>query len=177
MTKGADNVALFDAGMKRAKSLMQNHLLGILKSAANGFMKDIETNKGYQGFTGNTQTSYTFGLYVDGVLREAIRQRSWRKPPVRLKVPKDKVVYLKRPYEGNARFVRGKVDVDDKFGQDTALEFLANYSGAASNGISIVVTTGTEYSEFLEAEKHLNVLTATWQASPSIMKHSLTQIK
>ena len=75
--------------------------------------------------------------------------------PVRIKIRKGERVYLSNPYEGKDRTVVGKVDVSGEFGADSAADFLSSCRPFITKGFSIVMTTGTEYSEYLEKREEL----------------------
>lgn len=155
----------FKEGMKEAKRIISNDLNSILDAYCEAILEHAIDNREFQGFTGNTQTSYSCGLYKDGSLIYVYHQREYTRKPIRKKVKKGERTFLGKPYEGNKRSVIGRVDVDDKYGSDTAEEFLKSYNVENKNGFSVVVTTGTEYSEYLENVRELNVLTETYEES------------
>lgn len=170
------NRKAFKAGMKKSHRIIYTHVQDILSSACERLLSDAVQSKEFQGFTGNTQTSYACGIYMDGKLAYCSFQESWNRPPVRLKVEKGKYVYLSHPYEGHARGVRGKTDVDSLYGSDTSLNFLKSYTNVPKKGFSIVMCTGTEYSEYIESSRNLNVLTETWQRARQILLQNLKPI-
>lgn len=155
-----DNKSVLRNGFAKAEKMIEQHLYRQLRLRCDDIFVSIERNKGFTGFTGNTQTSYTAGVYIGGKLVNIRYQDKWLRPPLRKKIPKGQRVHLEEPYEGDARTVRGEVSTKG-FGRDTAVEFLRSYT-PRTRGISIVVTTGTEYSEYLE-DNGLNVLTATYE--------------
>lgn len=178
MSKGiSDNSRLFADGMRKASSLINDHLYAMLLDVAADYLSDMVRNKEYQGFTGNTQTSYSCGLYVNGKLADVIVQRAFGRNPIRLKVRKDERAFLKNPYEGKSRAVRGRVDVDSLYGAESAFDFLKSYKDIPRKGFAVVATTGTEYSEYLENVRHLNVMTGTWQSAKSIFESHLKPMK
>lgn len=164
------------AGMGKAHSIIRAHVENTLYSVCENLLADAVQSKEFQGFTGNTQTSYACGIYMDGKLDYCCFQESWDRPPVRLKVEKGKYVYLSHPYEGHARGVRGKTDVDSLYGSDTSLNFLKSYTNVPKKGFSIVMCTGTEYSEYIESSRNLNVLTETWLHARQILMQNLKPI-
>ena len=168
------------ADLKRAhlamRTTVQNSLITTLTLMCDDVFRDMAQNKEYTGFTGNTQTSYTCGLYINSKLVYYVNQYTWNRKPVRKKVPKGVYVYLEKPYEGHARNVYGEVGVDNRYGADTALAFLKSYS-APKNTIALVATTGTEYSEYIESVLGLNVMTDTWQKIASILKRNIKPVK
>lgn len=159
--RNATNKTALEKGFKVAKILIAGHIYDILENAARAYLQDMASRKEYQGFTGNTQTSYTCGLYIDGRLTYAIVQDTYSSKPVRLKVGRGETVYLENPYEGKARAVTGEAKVDNRYGKDTAFSFLKSYKKTPKKGLAVVVTTGTEYSEYIENVRNLNVMTET----------------
>ena len=121
-------------------------------------LDDAIFKKEYESFTGNTITSLAFGVYQDGALADAVFV-SGLEPPVHAKIKQGKVLYLKDPYEGLPRARKGYVRIEDDFGKDTTLKTLQSIRPRGGNGI--VITTGTEYSTFLENVIGLNVLSET----------------
>lgn len=115
--------------------------------------------KRFGDFTGNTVTSFACGVYRDGVLvGHYVADKS---PALRKKVGKDEYVQLPVTYDGRKDVsVKGRVSVSDGYGSDFSLDFLRSFS--AGGGLSLVVLTGTEYSLYIEQERDLNVLSATY---------------
>lgn len=114
--------------------------------------------KGWNSFTGNTITSLAFGLYEHNSLTDIVFV-SGVKPPVHAKIRNGETVYLEDPYEGEARSVTGKVDIYNDWGNETSVRTLQELRPKGDSGI--IVTTGTEYSEFLEKKGDFNVLSDT----------------
>lgn len=161
---------------KRARNIISGHVYDMLVKVCDCLLEDAEMSKEFRGFTGNTQTSYSCGLYVDGKLSYYVSQDMWTKKPVRKKIPKGVTVYLKHPYEGDSRSVTGRVDVDGLYGKDSAFQFLKSFKDAPNNGFAIVMTTGTEYSVYIETVHHLNVLTDTRQNASHILLNNMKPI-
>lgn len=168
-----DNRKAFDAGMKRARRLISDYLYAAIERSCLRLIDHALKEREFDGFTGNTQTSYACGIYYNGGLMGMIISGNSMKKPVRLKVRKGERAYLKNPYEGKARTVIGRVDVDGETGADSAADFLSSYKPFIKKGFSVVMTTGTEYSEYLENVRNLNVLTDTFQSSKGIMLEEL----
>lgn len=164
----AMNGAELTKAKKRMKQVTSGHIYNILAKTCDDLLGDAVKSKEYLGFTGNTQTSYSCGLYIDGALSYYVNQTMWSKKPVRQKVPKGVRVYLKHPYEGKARAVIGRTDVDTLYGKDSAFQFLQSYKDVPRSGYAIVMTTGTEYSVYIEQTHGLNVLTDTFQHAKAI---------
>ena len=171
-----DNTAVLKNSKKMMKQIVSGHLYDMLAKTCDDLLEDAVTSKEYQGFTGNTQTSYSCGLYVDGVFLYYVNQKMWSEKPVRKKIPKGVFVYLKKPYEGRARSVLGKVEVDSLYGKDSAFRFLQSYKDVPRSGFAIVMATGTEYSAYIEFEHGLNVLSDTFMKAKSIFKKNVKPI-
>lgn len=119
------------------------------------------------------------GVRINPRSRTLERQEKYKEPPRRIhlvdpggdkggryvaKVELDRFAWLSNPYEGKPRSVKGKVPVNNMTGEATSKEFLMNYSfpGRKTPDISIVITTGTEYSEYLENDLDYDVLSLTY---------------
>lgn len=114
--------------------------------------------RGWNSFTGNTITSLAFGVYENGSLTDIVFV-SGVKPPVHAKIQNGETLYLENPYEGESRAVTGRVDIYDAWGDETSVQTLSTLR--PKNGNGIIITTGTEYSEFLERKRDFNVLSDT----------------
>lgn len=163
-----DNAKILRDGLNKGYEMIVNHLFTQMYEMCERLLAEVPKYRSYMGFTGNTQTSYACGLYVDGKLEGIVTQQNWSAQPLHKKVGYGKWVYLRKPYEGHARSVRGKVKVDGEFGQSTSFKFLKSYN-AQKNKIQIVMTTGTEYSEYIEAVLGLDVLTGTFESAKTIL--------
>ena len=128
-------------------------------TVGNALLNDAELSAEYRNLTGNTLTSLSFGFYENYNLKEFILLENG-KPPIRRKLTKGEVVGDFLDYDGNVRSVfKADIDTDGGWGSSTSYQFLSGYKPQQST--SIVITTGTEYSEYLEQELGLNVLTDT----------------
>ena len=166
----------FDEGVRIFKAIKSGYFIDKMARICYQLIDDAERERQFDGFTGNTQTSYSCGFYMNGKLAFVISSGDRLRKPIRLKIQKGKTVYLARPYEGRARSVTGKVDVDNLYGQQTSLNFLQSYKGSPKKGYAIVMTTGTEYSVYLESVHRLNVLTRTYQELKNILLDNLKPI-
>ena len=157
----ANNKAALDRGFKKAKEIIFGHLYNQCIRFCDALVRDALSKEGFQSFTGNTITSFACGIYIDGALNYMVASGENMQAPVHAKVQKGERVYLENPYEGRARAVIGKVDiVHDMTGMDTSFRILQGFP-VSTKGIAIVMTTGTEYSTYLENVYDLNVLSAT----------------
>lgn len=173
---GISNRQLFDHGIMKAREIIGDYFYNALIKAGKKMLSEACRNREFTGFTGNTQTSYACGVYVNGSLREIILQDDYSDPPRRLKLKPGKGVYLSDPYEGAPRYSRGTVPTNNMTGAQTSVYFLQKYKKAPKRGWGLVVCTGTEYSEYLEEVRDLDVLTKTWAESESLVKSEFKPI-
>lgn len=170
-----DNAKVLDNGFAKGLEIIQDHLVGSLIKSIQVLFSELPRKKGYTGFTGQTQTSYMGGVYIHGALRYIVTEQEWQKSPVRGKIPKGKHAHLKSPYEGSERTIKGEVDIGEPSGRLTSLHFLQGYN-APRNCLTVVITTGTEYSEFLESVLNMDVLTRTFQDAPKVLNNNWQKI-
>lgn len=170
------NKQVLDKGFAKGLSMIEKVILDSLRESCMELLKQVARNRDFSGFTGQTQTSYMGGLYLNGKLLALFNQRNWLERPRRSKIPLGKTVHLDNPYEGAPRSKTGEVDIDDPSGTSLSTSILKEYK-APKKGMAIVITTGTEYSELLEAVKHLDVLTRTFMDAPDIINKNWKKIE
>lgn len=170
-----DNAKTLENGFAKGLRIIEDVIVNSLIASVQQMLAELPRKIGYQGFTGQTETSYMGGVYIYGRLAYIITQKNWTTPPRRGKIPKGKHLYLANPYEGRARARTGYVDISNLSGAATSLAFLQGFS-ASGRGISVVVTTGTEYSVFLEQMFDLDVLTRTYKDAPKIINGNWRKI-
>lgn len=173
-------------GLKKAQAIILRHIVDQLKPICIELLASADMHRTYFGFTGNTQTSYMCMIYVNRSVREIItrlphtlsdperkivEQDKYDEVPKMKKVPYGEWVYIREPYEFVGRSVFGRVQVDGLYGADSSREFLKNYT--PESDIAIVMTTGTEYSVYLEEARHLDVLSGAHYDAPKILKEGL----
>lgn len=169
-----DNAQAVTDGLNKAREVIVKYMLLRLEKACDNLIADALARREFEGFTGNTQTSYACGIYHNGVLQSMVIAEDNMKPPVRIKVQKGAKIHLEKPYEGEARTTIGMVKVDEsRFGAETAEDFLKSFKPSIKKGFSVAMTTGTEYSEYLENVRNLNVLTMTGRSSAEIILQEL----
>lgn len=156
-----NNRAALDKGFKKAKQIIFGHLYDQCIRLCDELVRDALEKEEFLSFTGNTITSFACGIYINGSLNYMVASGKNMKAPVHAKIQKGETVFLANPYAGEPRSVTGKVDiVYDLTGMETSFRILQGLS-PKTNGLSIVMTTGTEYSTYLESMYHLNVLSDT----------------
>ena len=160
------NSRVLEDGFKKVEELIRNQMRLRFVTAGFKFLRHAWDAREFQSFTGNTLTSYAFGCYENGVLFDMYVSVEGMIKPLRRKIAYGERSYLSRPHEGEERAVKGMVDTDDEYGYEESRSFLENYKPDTS-GYVLVVTTGTEYSEYMEDIRDLNVLTDTYYAGKS----------
>lgn len=171
-----DNAKTLRDGFTKGVKIIEDTLFNSLVDAAEALLVAVAKNRTFTGFTGQTQTSYACGVYVNGKLEHVSVQKNWNAPPIRMKVQKGSVVYLANPYEGPARATKGEVDIVDPEGLSLSLKQLENYK-APTKGVALMMTTGTEYSELLEsALRRYDVLTRTYEEAAKIIEKNWKKI-
>lgn len=163
---------------KAFKDYMSDQLLFLpmFENLANQLINDALIKREFLSFTGNTLTSYSCGLYFNNTLEYFISTSQDMRPPVRVKLANGEYVHLEEPYEGLPRNQRGLVPTDGKYGWESALEFLKNFKFSKNYPVALVMTTGTEYSEYLEEARGLNVLTDTYLHARQILSTNIKSI-
>nr|DAV38592.1 MAG TPA: hypothetical protein [Caudoviricetes sp.] len=177
------NAKLFDEGMRKARKLITQQIVECLTRSAYALLVDAETAKEYHNLTGNTLTSYAVGIYANGTLKRIVSMYdadNVAKPTsVKLSRGDGKGVVIVEDYD-SGRFIPVKrgylTDTDGGYGLATSKSFLSSYK-PSNRGFSMVMCTGTEYSEFLEKNKGLNVLTETFMIAPRTVVTNLKPIR
>lgn len=171
-----DNGKLFDEGMQKAKEVITDYLYNILRGNVITLLHKAAINREFQGFTGNTQTSYMGGIYVNGRLVDIVHESDYKEAPRMKKIPAGKSVYLSNPYEGKPRYMRAKIPTSKEYGFQTSERFLRAYKPKSKKGLAICICTGTEYSDYLETVRGLDVLTATYEQAAKVVLSSMKPI-
>jgi len=174
-------LAEFDKGIAKLESAMREQLLTALEKTAIDLLKNAELARKYHSLTGNTLTSYMVGLYEDGKLAStiSIMDVSNLKSPTRNKLSQGegRVKYFEDYDTGRMVTVRREnlLKTDEGYGMDTSLAFLSSFS-PDGKGYSMVFTTGTEYSTFIENVKGFNILTETMLQTANISLSNLKSV-
>lgn len=139
-------------------------------------VNDILPNQSeYRNLTGNTITSLAFGVYYMGNL-EIMGFNNHYPPPIRNKLIKGEELFDFEDYDGGIRiYYRAKIDTDAGYGTNTSMVFLKGYKSVRQ--FDIIFTTGTEYSEYLEATRKLNVLSDGYDYAMTAFLKSFKPIK
>ena len=158
--KATSNRQAFIDGKKILDNLTRERFLLALYQLGYVLIRDAEFQAEYRNLTGNTVTSLAFGLYVDGALSDVVTLD--KESPLRAKLTKGDVLTNFVDYDGRLRKrFYADADTDGGYGYDTSLTFLKSYRIPKKYKYALVVTTGTEYSKYLENVLKLNVLSDT----------------
>ena len=141
--------------MDKAYPKISNQILMQMESFAESMIDNIiPIQRGFKNLTGNTITSFSYGLYYKGSLQKIGSYNG--KKAIRVKLSRDEI-FEGIDYDGNKRRFTGVVDTDGSYGVNTAISFLKSKS--PSGEYSLIFTTGTEYSVYIENKMNKNVLT------------------
>ncbi len=155
---------------------MYYHIVPELTRFGIHMVNDVLPNQSeHRNLTGNTITSLAFGVYYRGNL-EVMGFNNHYPPPIRNKLIKGEEVFDFEDYDGNIRkYFRAKIQTDAGYGTNTSMEFLKGYQ--STRQFAIVFTTGTEYSEYLEKTRKLNVLSNGYDYSMTAFIKSFKPIR
>lgn len=174
----SDNATLFDAGMAKASQIIYGHLYDILMNVCEAaVVYAMNNHQGFMNFTGNTHTGYGCAVYLDGNIEGMVLAIEKDKPPVRVKLAAGETAFLDPDYDGRTRKFTGVIETDRGLGYEYAMRFLESHKPKHSKGIEFCMTTGTEYSEYLEAVYHADVLTGTFTEIPQLLYQSLKPLR
>lgn len=161
----SSNSKIISKGFALAETLVRDAIIKKMMEAGLELVLHAHENREWQSFTGNTITSYGYGIYEKGRLIYRYISGQDMKDPVRRKIMKGEIYFLEKPYEGGKRRVRGVSNITVKYGEDFTKAFLEDYTPEEKKGFTLVVATGTEYSEYLEGIRELNTLTETYESA------------
>lgn len=82
----SDNAKTLENGFAEGLRMIEDVLYNSLTAAAEKLLVRVSSNRQFMGFTGNTQTSYACGVYLNGRLSGVCVQKNWNAPPLRAKV-------------------------------------------------------------------------------------------
>lgn len=183
MNKGVNNSDAINDGWRVFDALKRNQMLDALTHTAYSLLVHAETSKEFHNLTGNTLTSYMVGIYENGKLIRVVSMYdadSVEKPTSRKLSRGNGVGVIRVEDYDSGRFIAVKkyslVNTDEGYGYDTSKRFLAGYAPNMRKGYGFVMCTGTEYSEYLENSKRLNVLTETFTSSSKSFMSNLKPI-
>lgn len=163
------NVSVLKAGLERARAQLFRELEKRLQRVGEMMLRIAVARKEWTGFTGNAQTSLAIGIYRSGKLTSYATGLAFQDDPLMKKIRLNKWVYLKSPYEGRARTVRGKVEVTDETGPRASIRFLKLHRPRANAELALVMTIGVEYWEFLSKDGELGPLVTAAESAEMLI--------
>lgn len=163
----SDNLGTYQRSIKQLKEKVFQELEDRLFDIGYRLIQVAISSKTWTGFTGNAQTGFAIGVYKDGTLRSYETGADFNRPPIRKKIRLGKVVYLKNPYEGGSRAVRGRVEVTDETAPDTSERFIKSFRPSISKGVSMVMCVGAEYYTFIDL--NLYAIETTRNVAPNLI--------
>ena len=98
----AQNNRVLQKGFDDFSKAINKYVIDSLTDAAEELLVAVVRNRTFTGFTGNTQTSYACGVYVNGSCQNIILQQNWMESPRRLKIQYGELVFLKKPAQPGA---------------------------------------------------------------------------
>lgn len=144
----------FEAGIKKAKLIRQNTVLEGLRLFMESCVDYAYKNHEFRNLTFNTQDSYGGAVYFKGKMYGSH-------------------YFLEQKAEKGT--INMQIKTDGQFGHEKSLDFLRSYRPQSE--FAICVTTGTEYSQFLERVRGLDVLTGTFEFAKDEFFKSFKPIK
>lgn len=144
----------FEAGQKKAMAIKKKVLLDGLRSLMEDCVHYAYDNHEFHNLTFNTQDSYGGAVYFKG--------KMYGSP-----------YFLEQKAEKGT--INMQIKTDGQFGHEKSLDFLRSYRPQSE--FAICVTTGTEYSQFLERVRGLDVLTGTFEFAKDEFFKSFKPIK
>lgn len=179
MTQINDINNVLESGFGRVRMLIYSKIEQALNNLAKSL---VDVSVGYwdnngHNLTGNTRTSLSAAVYMQGTMKTAFIGQNLLglKAPVRVKLTAGEV-FSGTDYDGALRVFQAKVFTDGKYGALTSLGFLRSYPFPASD-CGIVVTSGTEYSEFIAKKYGYDVLISSYTAAKLLAQAEWKKIK
>lgn len=168
-----------EEGFKKAQRAVYAAVYAAMKECAIRFVEDAVDAYDGGKLTGNTITSISAGIYEQGMPQPIVisaRDLGLR-APIAKKLHKG-AYFEGDDYEGEPRKgFKAVIDTDGDYGEGTSFHILQSYKLPADCTFGIVVTTGTEYSEYLTKELGYDVLISTFKKAPRIAQMEWKKIK
>ena len=170
-----NNRELADA-KKRMRAEVENYFTERLVRVCDRLVEDAVASKEYRNLTGNTVTSYTCGLYVNGSLSYVVQSGEGMTAPVRKKLRKGEYHYfksgLRRREEGSQR------DSGDGWRLGNQHSHVVRHGVQAPLEARLCHCDDHGHGIFgvLEQEHDLNVLTDTYEYVSDVMFNNFKPI-
>jgi hypothetical protein len=132
---------------------------------------DLRGKEGWSSWSGNTETSYTCGVALNGSMVYMKSVGDNAPAPLIPKLKKGQTRTLKVDYSGRTNQRRtGKVNITDPYGTETAKKTVGEVKSKSNTGLAFRMATGTEYSQWLEFKKGWKVLGGSFAVAEERLK-------
>lgn len=142
------NAQTIDKGLRQAREAIMKELANQLDSFGGDIAHSVFKEKPYTGFTGNSQTSYTSQVWIDGVPFAEYCTGDFQRYPVHEKIEFREALSLEEPYEGSPRTVRGEADIEHSYSSQT-IDAIRMQKQKIDKGVAMRMSVGVEYNNFI----------------------------
>lgn len=142
------NAQTIEQGLTKARQAIMKELANQLDSFGEDIAHSVFKEKPYTGFTGNSQTSYTSQVWIDGVPFTEYCTGDFQRYPVHEKIEFGEALFLEEPYEGSPRTVSGKADIEHSYSSQT-IDAIRMQKQKIDKGVAMRMSVGVEYNNFI----------------------------
>ncbi|WP_065218456.1 MULTISPECIES: hypothetical protein [Butyricimonas] len=146
------NDKAFKEAKRKLSSEMYGNLSVIVDAISERVANRIRHDGRYHNVTGNTRGSIAFGIFYDGNLKIV-------DTPYAREYIKRRTLIKGERYKG----FKAPTGENHYYGDEESVKFLKSFTPSVKNGFDIVFVVGTEYAEYVEKVRQLNVMTDTFQ--------------
>lgn len=146
------NDKVFNEAKRKLSVLVHGKSSVIVDSIAERVADRIRQDGKYANVTGNTRGSISFGIFHDGKLKIV-------DTPYAREYIERRTLVRGEKYKG----FRAPTGKRHYYGNDESVKFLKVFTPSVNKGFEIVFVVGTEYAEYIENVRRLNVMTDTFQ--------------
>lgn len=141
-----DNRATIERGLAEAVRTIKSRLAERAMLVGHAIVNEAESERKYNSFTGNTASSYTAGVFVDG--RKYAERDSGAPAPIHAKVGEGETLFLDEPIEGEPRSITGETELHTPYA-DQLTSIIMEEQPMLRNGVAIRFAVGVEYDRHL----------------------------
>lgn len=142
------NAQTIEKGLNQARQAIMKELANQLDSFGGDIAYSVFEHKPYMGFTGNSQTSYSSQVWIDGVPFAEYSTGDFQRDAIHEKVEFGEALFLEEPYEGDPRTVSGSVDIEHSYSRQT-LDAIRMQRQKVGKGVAMRMSVGVEYNNFI----------------------------
>lgn len=168
----SENEMALNNGFLMAKAIMLQAVKQKLVEFSETMLHDArDLRKGWKSWSGNTETSYTCGVALNGSMVYMKSVGDNAPAPLIPKLKKGQTRTLKIDYSGRVNQTRtGKVKITDPYGTETAKKTVGEVKSKSNTGLAFRMATGTEYSQWLEFKEGYKVLSGSFAVAEERLK-------